>query len=193
MKGMKNYSGQYFIFCLFIILYSKDILLYIYWIQIKFITSLCLFKKKKKYSQTFPICDCIYLHFKSFSNQRYKIPLFNLTFLINFAYFQINSNFPNNFKNMRDEKKTLFYLTIVTGGNFCPRKEKKKKKGVRKRVGEAREESGRKGPPRATSRPGSPCGPCYASRRPHPFRSLSYPLLLLPPLLAAVHSLLSPQ
>lgn len=32
MKGMKNYSGQYFIFCLFIILYSKDILVYIYWI-----------------------------------------------------------------------------------------------------------------------------------------------------------------
>lgn len=50
---------------------------------------------------------------------------------------------------------------------------------------------GRKGPPRATSRPGSPCGPCYASRRPPLIPSA--PSRTLPPLPSSSRSLSSPS
>lgn len=62
---------------------------------------------------------------------------------------------------------SLFYSIVMEKTSF------QVKKGVRESKFSAREpeESGRKGPPRATSRPGSPCGLRYASRRPHPFCS----------------------
>lgn len=90
--------------------------------------------------------------------------------------FRSLSEFPEVVKDLGDERPrspSMFFFEGYFEGNSVA-SEKKGEGEVKERVkSRAREpeESGRKGPPRATSRPGSPCGPCYASRRPHPFCS----------------------